>query len=198
MLALTLATAVVALVFFSMSFTAELFFIRDVLDAGAFGYGLLLTAWTLGMVAGAAAAGRRAPGSALAALALLAVAAQGLGLASAALASVVAVALVGFAFGGVAHGAKNVLLRTLIHEQVPERLRGRAFAAYNSARNAAELGALGLGGVLVGAIGARAALLLSGLVPLAIGVAALAFIQMGRRVATPTSEGSIAHAHIQG
>ena len=77
---------------------------------------------------------------------------------------------VGFAFGGVAHGLKNVLLRTLIHERVPEALRGRAFAAYNGARNGAELGALALGGLVVGAFGARAALLASGLGPALIGL----------------------------
>ena len=58
------------------------------------------------------------------------------------------------------------MLRTLIHERVPEELRGRAFAAYNAARNGAELGALGAGGVLVGALGAQLALALSGAVPL--------------------------------
>ena len=68
------------------------------------------------------------------------------------------------------------MLRTLIHERVPEALRGRAFAAYNAARNAAELGALGAAGVLVGAIGAQPALLLAGLAPLAIGVAALLLV----------------------
>ena len=67
---------------------------------------------------------------------------------------------------------KNVLLRTLIHERVPEALRGRAFAAYNAARNGAELGALALGGLVVGAIGARVALLASGLGPALIGLAA--------------------------
>ncbi len=71
-------------------------------------------------------------------------------------------ALIGFSFGGVAHGVKNVLLRTLIHERAPEALRGRAFAAYNGARNGAELGALALGGIVVGALGARAALLVAG------------------------------------
>ena len=57
---------------------------------------------------------------------------------------------------------KNVLLRTLIHERAPDALRGRAFAAYNGARNGAELGALVLGGVVVGALGARTALLAAG------------------------------------
>ena len=172
-LALTLVAALGALLFFSVSMTAELFFVKDVLHAGDAGYGLLLSGWTLGMVAGAVVLARRVPSRLLAVAALAAIAVQGAGLAGAALGNVLAVAFAGFAVGGVAHGLKNVVLRTLIHERVPEALRGRAFAAYNAARNAAELGALAAGGVLVGAIGAREALLLSGAVPLAIGVAAL-------------------------
>jgi hypothetical protein len=78
--------------------------------------------------------------------------------------------------GGVAHGIKNVVLRTLIHERVAEHRRGRAFASYNALRNGAELGALSAGGVLVGIAGAQAALALSGAIPLAIGVAALALL----------------------
>jgi hypothetical protein len=163
--------------------TAELFFVKDVLHAGDAGYGLLLSGWTLGMVAGAVALARRVPSHMLAVAALAAVAVQGAGIAGAALGNVLAVAFAGFAVGGVAHGLKNVVLRTLIHERVPEALRGRAFAAYNAARNAAELGALAAGGVLVGAIGAREALLLSGAVPLAIGVAALLSAALGRPAA---------------
>ena len=100
--------------------------------------------------------------------------------------------------GGVAHGVKNVLLRTLIHERVPDALRGRAFAAYNAARNGAELGALGAGGVLVGAIGARAALLLSGVVPLAIGVAALLLVTGAAPRAPPDHRGGRSHAGQEG
>jgi hypothetical protein len=59
---------------------------------------------------------------------------------------------------------------------VPEALSGRAFAAYNGARNGAGLGALAVGGVLVGAIGQRAALALAGLAPLIIGRLALTVI----------------------
>ena len=59
---------------------------------------------------------------------------------------------------------------------MPDALRGRAFGAYNAARNSAELAALGAGGALIGAIGAQPALLLSGAIPLAIGVASLLLI----------------------
>ena len=65
-----------------------------------------------------------------------------------------------------------MLLRTLIHERVPDALRGRAFAAYNGARNGAELGALALGGLVVAAFGARPALLVAGVGPALIGLSA--------------------------
>ena len=175
-LAVPVGIGVAALVFFSVSVTAELFFVRDELGAGALGYGAMITAWTLGMLLGAGVVARRVAAGMLAAGALAGVALQGAGLAGAALAPGLGLALGGFLFGGVAHGAKNVLLRTLIHERVPEHLTGRAFAAYNAARNGAELGALGLGGLLVGAIGARAALLFSGVVPLALGACGLALL----------------------
>ena len=191
-LAITLAGAVAALTVFTMSVTAEPFFVMDVLGAGSAGYGLLITAWTLGMTVGAAGPARHIARSALATTALAAIVAQGLGIAGAAASPVLFTALLGFAFGGVAHGLKNVLLRTLIHERVPDALRGRAFAAYNGARNGAELAALALGGLVVGAFGARAALLASGLGPALIGLACLLSLII------PTTQRRTAHARVQG
>jgi MFS family permease len=196
-LAVALIAAIASLLFFTMSVAAEVFFVRDVLHAGDTGYGLLMTAWTLGMVAGAVGLARRVPGGWLAAGALAGVALQGAGLLGAALGATVGAALVGFLVGGVAHGAKNVLLRTLIHERVPEAQRGRAFAGYNALRNGAELGALGAGGVLVGLAGAQVALALSGAVPLAIGIAALVLLARQSHAST-TSTQRTAYAHGQG
>jgi MFS family permease len=190
-LRVTLVAAVGALLFFSMSISAEVFYVTDVLRAGDAAYGMLVASWTVGMVAGAVGLARRVPAGALAAAALAGVAVQGAGIASAAAAGVLWAAFAGFTLGGVAHGVKNVLLRTLIHRRVPEALRGRAFAAYNAARNAAELGALGAGGVLVGAIGAQPALLLAGAVPLGIGVGALLYL------ATPSTTRRTAHAALE-
>jgi MFS family permease len=179
-LRVTLATAVGALLFFSMSITAEVFYVKDVLGAGDAAFGVLGTCWFGGMVFGAVAVARRIPTGALAVAALATIAIQGAGIAGAAAGGLLSVAFAGFTLGGVAHGVKNVVMRTLIHDRVPEHLRGRGFALYNAARNGAELGALALGGVLVGVIGSQAALLLSGAIPLAIGLAALLLI------ATPT------------
>ncbi len=175
-LRLTLGAAVAALLFFSITIAAELFYVRDVLHASETAYGLLVTSWTLGMVLGAVGLARRVPPARLAVAALAGVAVQGLGIAGAAAVPLLLAAFAGFTLGGVAHGVKNVVIRTLIHERVPDALRGRAFAGYNAARNAAELGALGAAGVLIGAIGAQPALLLAGVIPLAIGVAGLLFL----------------------
>ena len=172
-LRVTLATAVAALLFFSMSIAAEVFYFKDVLGTTDTTFGLLATTWAIGMVTGAVVLARRVRPSLLALAALAAVAVQGAGLATAA-GGALAAAFAGFLLGGVAHGVKNVLLRTLIHERAPEAVRGRAFAVYNAARNGAELGALALGGAAVAAFGAQLALALSGLIPLAMGLAALA------------------------
>jgi MFS family permease len=172
-LAVTLAAAIAALAFFTISVSAEVFFVDEVLDAGAAGFGLLMSVWMLGMVAGALGLARLVPKPWLAAGALIGVALQGAGLLGAAVGATMALALIGFLVGGAAHGAKNVLLRTLIHESAPEAVRGRVFAAYNAARNAAEIGALSAGGVVVGLAGAQVALGLSGAIPLAIALVAL-------------------------
>jgi MFS family permease len=199
-LAITLGGAVAALLVFSMSATAEPFFVTDVLRAGSLAYGLLLTSWTLGMAAGSAGLAHRVTPSQLAAGALVAVILQGLGIAGGALSTLLWMVLIAFTFGGVAHGVKNVLLRSLIHERAPEAMRGRVFAAYNGARNGAELGALVLGSVVIGALGARAALLAAGLGPAAIGAAFLLLLLTRRRAAaaSTTNEGSVLHARIQG
>jgi MFS family permease len=112
--------------------------------------------------------------AALALGALVCIVIQGLGLALPTLWLVFAFALAAYVVGGLAHGTKNVLVRTLIHERVPDRLRGRAFAAYNGLRNAAELVAILGGGILIVAIGARWTLFLAGAIPVVAGALALA------------------------
>lgn len=178
-LAVTVAGAVTSLAFMSISMTAEVFFAKDVLHAGDLGYGVLITAWTVGMVLGAMTLPRRVSPGRLAFAALIAVAIQGAGIALAAGIAVITVAVAGFLTGGAAHGAKNVLMRTLIHQRVPEHRRGRAYAAYNALRDATEMLALAAGGTLVTLAGARLSLLLAGIGP--IVVAALALPVLSRR-----------------
>jgi hypothetical protein len=84
----------------------------------------------------------------------------------------------------LAHGARGGQRRRSIPVErtvrVPAAVHGRAFAAYNAARNTAELGAVGAGGVLVSALGARAALLLAGLGPILAAVAGLTALRQRR------------------
>ena len=176
-LAVVIGAGSVALLFFTASTPSEIFFATDVLDAGELGYAALITAWTVGMGFGATLIARRVPAAALATAALVAVVVQGAGMAGATGYLALAAAMAGFLVGGLGHGAKNVLMRSLVHRRVPERLHGRAFAAYNGIRNAAELVALAMGGALVALLGARWTLFIAGAVPVVAGLAGLAVLR---------------------
>jgi MFS family permease len=180
-LAPVIKAAFVSLLFMTASATAEVFFAKDVLQAGDIGYGTLMTLWTLGMVVGSTFVAARVPPAAYASVALAAMTLQGAGLALPTLWLVLPFALVSYLAGGVGHGTKNVVVRTLIHSTVPEELRGRAWAAYSAGRNAAELVALVGGGLLVAAVGARWTLLMAGALPVAAAGAALARSGAARR-----------------
>jgi hypothetical protein len=133
------------------------------------------------MVCGATALARRVPAGLVAAAALVALAIQGAGMGVQTAWAVLPVAFAGYLVGGLGHGVKNVLLRALLTARVPEAVHGRAFAAYNAARSTAELGAVGAGGVLVSALGPRAALLLAGLGPILAAVTGLIALRQRRR-----------------
>ena len=151
-----------------------MFFVREVLGRGEFAFSVVYSAWTIGMIVGAIVLARRVPATALATAAFAGVVVQGLGKTLPPLVLVYGFMLVCYFAGGMGHGLKNVMFRTLIHERVPPDRHGRAFAAYNGLRNAAELGALALGGVLVSVAGARATLLVAGSVSAVAGLVGLA------------------------
>jgi hypothetical protein len=186
-LRITIAAAVGALLFISASLTVEIFYLRDVVGASDTAYALLVCAWMAGMVVGATAVARRIPARLVAAGALVALAVQGAGMGVQSAWAIVPVAFAGYLVGGLGHGVKNVLLRALIAARVPVAVHGRAFAAYNAARNVAELGAVGAGGVLVSALGPRAALVLAGVGPIVAATAGLtALRQRAGAAADPT------------
>jgi MFS family permease len=189
-LAVVMTVAFVSLLFMTASVAADVFFAKDYLGVGDFGYGVLLTTWTLGMVLGATFLARRVAAGMLAVGALVTIVVQGVGLGAPALWLVPAFAYALFFLGGLAHGTKNVLIRTLIHERVPGHLHGRAYAAYNALRNGAELVALVSGGFLVAAIGARWTLLFAGAIPMAAGLVALGVTR--RRLVEPGAREAIA------
>jgi MFS family permease len=168
-LALVMSVLIVSLLFMTASVTAEVFFLKEDLQVADSVYGLLFAGWTAGMVIGALFVARRVPARYIALGALVATAVQGIGLGLPTAWLVVVFAGAMWFVGGLGHGTKNVLARTLVQQRVPERLHGRAFAAYNGMRNGAELFALAGGGALVGAIGGRATLALAGGVAVVAG-----------------------------
>ena len=176
-LAVVLTAAFASLLFFSASITAEVFFIREDLGASDIVYGLVFMSWTLGMVLGATVVAPRVRAGVLASGALIATIIQGLGLGAPTIWLAIGFAAAAWLVGGVGHGVKNVLVRTLIQARVPDRVHGRAFAAYNGLRNGAELIALASGGVLVAAIGARTTLAIAGAVPVVVGLAGLILLR---------------------
>lgn len=184
-LRITISASVGALLFISAALTVEIFYLKDVVGASDTAYALVVCAWMAGMICGATALARRVPARLAAVAALVAVAVQGAGMGLQTAWPILPVAIAGYLVGGVGHGLKNVLLRVLLTARVPEAVHGRAFAAYNAARNTAELGAVGAGGVLVSALGPRTALLVAGLGPVLAAVAGLGTLRrrgvLGRR-----------------
>jgi predicted MFS family arabinose efflux permease len=179
-LALVMTVVFVSLLFMTASATAEVFFLKEDLAVSDAVYGLVFAAWTVGMVIGALVVARRVPRSATALAVLLAVGVQGAGLGLPTVWLAVGFGAAMWAIGGLGHGTKNVLARTLIQERVPDRLHGRAFAAYNGLRNGAELVALACGGALVAAIGGRATLALAGAIPVLAAIAGIV-VYLSRR-----------------
>lgn len=185
--ALMVVVVFVSLLFMSASIPADLVYVEDVLGVEDIGIGIVLSAWMLGMLVGSNVVGRRISIGALAAAAMVGVTVQGLGKLLAPLWLVFGFMLVTYFVGGIGHGLKNVASRTLIHVRVAPERHGRAFAAWNGVRNAAELGALAVGGVLVGAVGARETLWLAGGLSALAGVVGL-LVLVGRRGRAPEVE----------
>ena len=185
-LSLVMFVAFASLMFMSAVWVGELFFVEDVLGKGDLGYGLMLSIWTIGMALGAMLLSPRIAAGAVAATGLAAVAVQGAGLALPALWLSFGFFLACSFMGGLAHGLKNVMFRSLIHVRVPDRLHGRAFAAYNGIRNTAELGAFAAGGLLVAAIGARGTLAYAGGLSALAGLVGLLVLVRMQRGWVPT------------
>ena len=176
LLRLVMAVTFVTLLLMTGVATAEVFYVREDLDGGDFGYGAVMTAWTLGMAGGALFVSSRIGSTSLASMAMVMIMVQGAGLSVQTIVLSLPLAFACYLVGGVGHGTKNVLVRTLIHERTPTDAHGRSGAAYNALRNGAELGALALGAFLVEAIGARGTLAIQGGAPILVAIAGLAIL----------------------
>lgn len=158
-------------VFAAADNVAEVFFAKDVLRAGDTGYGVLVTTWTIGMVIGSTAAGRFLRPSRLAPAVVVLPIVGGGAVVLAAAAAIYPLAVAMFLVGGFANGVELVGMRSLLHQRVPDRLRGRAFAAYYGMVQAAQILAMGASGGLVELAGPRMTMIFAGLGTATVGLA---------------------------
>jgi MFS family permease len=166
-------------VFAAADNVAEVFFAKDVLRSGDTGYGVLITTWTIGMVVGSTAAGRFLRPTMLAPTVVLLPVVGGGAVVVAAGAAVFPLAVAMFAVGGFVNGVELVGMRSLLHQRVPDRLRGRAFATYYGMVQAAQILALALSGGLVDGAGARTTMLIAGTGTMAVAaIAALLYARI--------------------
>jgi MFS family permease len=172
---LVVAFAVIGAVilFAAMDNVAEVFFALDALAVGAWGYGVLASAWLVGMVAGATLIARRLPDDRLLWSMAFAAVVNGAAVFTAAAAGLFPLAVGLFVVGGLANGVETVAMRSLIVHRVGDRFRGRAFASYGALVNGMQLGATAAAGAIVAGLGGRAALLIGGAGTAMVGLAGL-------------------------
>jgi MFS family permease len=189
LVALMVVVVFASLLFMSASIPADLVYVEDVLGVEHIGIGVVLSTWMLGMLVGANVLARRVALGGLTAAAFAGVIVQGLGKFVAPFWLLFGFMVACYLVGGIGHGLKNVASRTLIHTRIAPERHGRAFAAWNGVRNAAELGALAVGGAVVGALGPRPTLWLAGGLSALAGLAGLAVLAAWRgRVPQPERE----------
>ena len=161
-LAITIGTGTIGLVFMSASIPGDFAYATNSLHAGKFAFGIILTAWATGMILASTLLAPRVAPAAVATATLLGATVQGLAKFVTPFWQIYAVMLVAYAIGGAGHGVKNTGFRTLIHQRVAPGAHGRAFAAFNGVRNTAELVALAGGAALVATVGGRGTLWIAG------------------------------------
>lgn len=134
---------------------AEVVLAKDVLDGGDFGFGVLVAASGVGLVAGAAITASALERWKLNSVYASGFALMGVGVALAAASPSIWVALVFVFVYGFGNGGANVCNPLLVQIGAPDELRGRAFTLIMSV-NFAVLGlAMAAAGPLTNAIGAR-------------------------------------------
>lgn len=165
---LGLGAAVLATVIVNV---AEVFFVLEDIGAGPAAYGLVTALWPAAGVVAGWYAGRLGHERAQFVALVWACVVMGAALALAgAVVSLVAVGI-GWLIGGAAGSVQRVALTALVRERTPDAERGRVFAAIHAVVQAGNLAGLAVGAAVVGLIGARSSLLLSGALTALAGAA---------------------------
>ena len=148
--------------FLALDNVATVFLARDVLDAGPEGFGLLGTAWGVGMIVGSLfmirTSRRVRPGT----LFLVGGFISGTAVLAAASSATITFAIAAFGAGGIGNGISNVATDTLVQEYVPKRVRGRVFGVVYAGALTGDSLASFFGGPLLDATSPRTALAVAG------------------------------------
>ncbi len=153
-----------------LTVSAEVFLAKDIFGAGDVGYGVLVSVWGGGMVAGTALTAVLGERVNLAALYFSSIFAWALALVGTGLSPTFALALVASAVAGISNGADNVATDTLLQKRVPDAYLGRVFAVRFLGYSTGEAFAYPLGGMIMDATGPRATYLLAGAATAAAGL----------------------------
>jgi hypothetical protein len=175
-----IALQTAALMGFTLVIPVEIVYAERDLGAGAAGYGALLGAWGVGIVAGGALFARaRSSLTLLAAVSTLAIAGAYVGLA---LAPTLGLACVLSLAGGAGNGVQWVAVMTALQERVPDALQVRVVGLLDAGAQLAPGLGYAVGSVLTAALSARATYAFAGC---ATAVAAGAFFVMHLRAPGP-------------
>ena len=144
---------------------AEVFFITRTLGGSALVYGLVGTSFGVGNIIGALAAGKiREEDHPLVRASIIAIIVIGVTFGVVGLVEHVGYVFALMVVGGVAVGVVNVTATTVLTLRTPEAQRGRMFAASGAIFTSAEIGAMVLGGVLLGFVSPRTVFQIAGVV----------------------------------
>lgn len=164
--------------------------LADYYDAGAIGFGALVSTWGLGMLIGSWATGRRIGERPIEVSVLFAgMVGSGVMVMMMGLSPVFALVLAASVLGGVGSGAVNVSRQILLQRTVPDRLRARVFGVVEALATASFVIGLATAGPVVEAVGVRTAYAASGVV-LALG----ALILLPLLLRPPRSESALPSA----
>ncbi len=151
----------VMMAFAYMAVVAEVVLAEGVFRAGTSGYSVLVASWTAGMVAGSLAAGR-IPVRWLVPVAIAGTFVTGVGISLAGIAPFLWLSAIAYGIGGFADGAEVLATRSYLNHNAPPAIAGRVFALYAAVMfGAASLG-MAVASGLLGPLGARWVLVVSG------------------------------------
>jgi MFS family permease len=170
----------VAFVFFFLVIPIEVVYAKDTLDAGDVGYGVLLTAWGVGLLIGSGLFARLRDRSTRA-LVFASTLLVGIGYLGLAAAPTIALACAASIVGGAGNGVQWVSVLTAVQEALPDNLQARVVGLLESTAAAAPGIGFLLGGALTAVWSPRLAYLVAGLGVVVIAVALVRRIAPVRR-----------------